>query len=175
MREIEASQAFPIEIGRIGEAEAARVHFDVSGWQETYGPGGSWSLLIQRATDAAAYPVVIVPAEDDIQWTVSESDAAVPGYGKAELVYTIGDTVAKSVIYTLNVLTALDGSADPPDPWRSWVNTVLAASETAEEAMEAAQDAAAAAERAAESVHDYSYSDDGDGNVIIAVVEPEGE
>lgn len=171
LREIVASQTGPIEIGYAGEAEATLVRFPVEGWTERFG-AGAFSLLVQRATDPAAYPVVTWTHGAVVEWIVSSSDAAVPGYGRAELVYTVGDTVAKSVVYTTHCGAALDAGEDPPTPWAPWVNTVLVAAETAEEASESAQDAADAAQRAAESVRDYTYTHDGHGHVVIAATTP---
>lgn len=163
----------PIFLGRVGESEATIVVFDVAEWPDLYGDGGVFSLLVQRPREQAAYPVVIGNHGDTIEWTPQAADLAIAGIGMVELVYTIGETIAKSAVYATTIQSALDGTADVPAPWTPWVQTVLNAAEVAEDAMERAEDAQAASERAAASVHDYSYSDDGNGNVVIAIVEGE--
>lgn len=147
MRSIVATQNV-INIGYQGENNAACVQFNVSGWKELYGEG-SYTLLVKRHGDADAYPVSVQASDNAVTWIVSNGDTARAGNGSAELVYSVDGTIAKSVIYRTCVLPSLDGSAEPPEPWESWVQDVLEASA---DAVEAATNAEEAAEKAAAAV-----------------------
>lgn len=147
MKSITATQNV-INIGYQGENNAACVQFNVSGWKELYGEG-SYTLLVKRNGDPAAYPVSVQSTDTTVTWIVSSGDTAAGGNGSAELVYTVDGTIAKSVIYRTTVMPSLDGSAEPPQPWESWVQEVLEASA---DAVEAAQNAETAAEKAEAAV-----------------------
>lgn len=124
MRKVNAKCGAVIPIGRLGENEATVVVFDVAEWIELFG-AGTFSLLHQRSGDAAPYPCEIETDGSTVTWIVHSADVAVQGYGKCELIYTVGDTIAKSVIYTTITGTALTGGAEPPEPWEDWVQRVL--------------------------------------------------
>lgn len=83
-------------------------------------------MLNQRNGDTAPYPCVIEQNDTQVRWTVQSADVANVGYGQCELIYTVGDTIAKSEIYTTVVGKALTGGAEPPEPWEDWVQRVLA-------------------------------------------------
>ena len=112
-----------INLGRQGENKARRVSFDIADkWRETYGAGGAFGLIVQREGDAAPYPVTLSEEGGVLFWTVSNADTHVPGEGRAELRYTMGDVIAKSQIYKTRVRTAMGESAETPPPaYQSWV------------------------------------------------------
>ena len=126
-----------INLGRQGENKARRVTFDIAGkWRETYGTGGSFSLIVQREGDASPYPVALSEENGLLVWTVESADTAKSGEGRAELRYTLGDLIAKSQTYKTRVRAAMDGStADPPEAYQSWVDEVLTAAAGVESAV----------------------------------------
>ena len=126
-----------INLGRQGENKARRVSFDIADkWRETYGAGGAFGLIVQREGDAAPYPVTLSEESGVLFWTVSNTDTHVPGEGRAELRYTMGDVIAKSQIYKTRVRAAMGESAETPPPaYQSWVDEVLKAGASAEAAV----------------------------------------
>lgn len=149
MKEIRATPGSPIPIGRCGENLARTVLFDIAGWAEMYGAGTA-RLIHQRPGEDAPYPCVVEADGGDIRWPILSTDAAIPGDGKAELQYVVGDQIVKSCTYSTYISEALSApSESPPDPSKPWVDKVLEAGEMAQEAAETATDAASRAEEAA--------------------------
>lgn len=133
MKIVKACDCQIISLGRIGENLYTHVAFDVSKWLEEY-PDASITLLNQRPGDPAAYPVnpaYFVIENGVAVWTVQNSELAVEGEGRCELIAINSDTVMKSHIYQTKIFTALDGNGNPPEPWESWVEQVILAGEHA--------------------------------------------
>ena len=130
----------PIPLGREGENNARQVVFDLRPWNDLYGPGVV-QLLAQRSGGNTPYPVAITTDKFDAIWTVTNADTEIPGReGKAELRYYVGETLAKSAIWTTIVMDALgEPSEAPPEPQQDWVNQVLDAANRAEEAAKRAE------------------------------------
>ena len=115
-----------ITIGRIGENERTRIRFDISEWLAEY-PDGQLTVLCRRPRDAAAYPVPpsqIIRDGEALYWTLSDADLAQTGSGLCELVLRENNVKAKSEIYGIWISDALDGEAEPPEPWESWIDTI---------------------------------------------------
>ena len=149
MKEIRATPGSPIPIGRCGENLARTVLFDISGWVEMYGDGQA-RLIHQRPGEDTPYPCVVEADGSDIRWPILATDTAIPGDGKAELQYVVGDQIVKSCTFSTYISEALSApSESPPDPSKPWVDKVLEAGEMAQEAAETATDAASRAEEAA--------------------------
>lgn len=107
-------------LGRLGENEHRQMIFDLTEWQRLY-PTASFLLLNRPAGENVAYPVSSTEViESELIWTVTSSDLVKVGLGQCELIVRTGDVVAKSIIFSTEVLTALDGSGTPPAPWDSW-------------------------------------------------------
>lgn len=143
---------FPL--GRRGENLVTQIRFPVAGWAEKYGDG-SFGLLAQRQGDSNPYPVSITTDSEYVYWNVSSADTGVAGVGKAELRYTVGEALAKSVIYITRTAPALDDAGNPPEPYESWVNEVMAAAETVEDI----------------AANLYVEDPDHDGNLIVHGIE----
>ena len=165
MRIIKACPGSTIPLGRQGENLAAQVQFPcVEAWQQLYG-AGNFQLVAQREGDANPYPVLVTVEDGAVCWNVTNVDTAVVGYGKAELQYYVGETLAKSVIFETLVANAMGASGDVPDPYETWFQQLLQAAEDVIEAVqetteqanaaiaakEAAQEAAGAAAQSAEA------------------------
>ena len=137
MREITANPNLVVPLGRQGENQATIVKFPVSGWNELYGDG-SFSLLHKRSGDVAPYPVTIEYENGFVIWAVTSADVYYMGYGTAQLMYIVGDAVAKSVMHKTSVLQAIDGG-EIPEPTPSWIEEVLEIGEKAEENQHTAE------------------------------------
>lgn len=121
-----------ISLGRRGENLVTQIRFPIAGWAEMYGDG-TFGLLAQRQGDPYPYPVAITTDSDYVYWDVTSADTGVAGIGKAELRYTVGEALAKSVVYITRTAPALDDAGEPPEPYESWVNEVMDAAESVEE------------------------------------------
>lgn len=154
-----------LRIGKTGENGAVRVVFPfAASWEAEYG-AGAFSLLVQRPGDPAPYAVPLTREGDGVVWTVSDTDTAQAGRGKAELNFTVGSTLAKSITFdTLVTASLAPASSDPPSPWESWMDDVLAAGGVAtaarDAAVQSAADAAGSAANAADSAEAVEDSAD---------------
>ena len=135
---VDARQDAPVYIGRLGENEVRTVRFSVADVLADV-PGASFTLLNMRPGDTDAYPVpsgrYTVDGES-LLWTVQSGDLTKTGIGRCELIASVGVKIAKSVVYMTEIGSALDGSAEPPDPWQGWVAQVTGAADRAEAAAE---------------------------------------
>ena len=121
-------------IGRRGENEATQIVFDVSALVSQYGDG-TCVLMAKRPSDTNAYPVTVTRDGNAVTWLVSEVDTQYRGTGEAELFWYVGDTLAKSIVYTTQIGRDIgQASETPPDPYETWLDTLT---ETAAEVTEA--------------------------------------
>lgn len=147
-----ASTMQAIRLGRVGENERQRVAFDVTALLAEL-PGASFTVINQGPGDAVAYPCPGVTVEDGtLYWPITSAELKQIGRGRCELIVTVGDVVAKSVIYSTQILEALDGSGEAPAPWDSWQT----------EFAGLVADAQEAAAEAVESVEHYPRIEDGE-------------
>ena len=116
-----------IPLGRQGENLATCIIFDCSGLVQLYGDGTA--ELLHELKDGTVYPVAVTQDGASVSWTVSASDTATVGAGRAELRWYVGDTLAKSAKFRTSVSSALPDTSvsTPPAPQQSWVEKVLAA------------------------------------------------
>lgn len=161
---INVNECTHLVLGRQGESGATSFEFDISEWVAQYGEG-TLTLTAKRSQDTEPYPVPI----DGNVWTVSDADTAFEGYGEAQLTYTVGDVVVKTVIYgTITAPSIIATTPDPYEPYTTWLDSMQTAAQNAEDAAEAAQgyaeDAAESARHAAEV---FTFTAE-DGDVTIA-------
>lgn len=123
-----------IRLGKQGENEVLQVIWRgiVPEWEEKYGTG-EFQLAVRRNQDTAPYIANIELDGGDIVWTITSAETARVGDGECELTYTVGDSIAKSQIWTITVCESLTGQepVDPPEPAKNWVDTVLKSSSDA--------------------------------------------
>jgi len=169
-----------LPLGRQDEKNARQVWFDLTWLIENFGEGTA-ELRYQRSKDGAPYIVTNAVRESNrLVWTISRTDVAYDGFGKAEIVWTVtgADTEAKTVVYRTNVLASLAADTEIPDPYESWFDKMMESigdnQEYAEQAAQSAQDASQSAqdaETAAESIETASVvlsaSSQGSGVVTI--------
>ncbi len=140
---IKVDEALPefFTLGRQGENGVRQICFDVSAWLAEYGDGAV-ALLAQRTGDDAPYPVTLTAADGEATWTVNSADTAYSGTGRAELRLTADGVLKKSKIYGTVVDAALaPPSAEPPDPYDTWLDDMMDIAVRAEDAAERAEDA----------------------------------
>ena len=122
---IDAGSIFlkPIRIGYEGENVVTQIDFNLRTWIAEYGLGGV-TLLVLRHGDTDAYPVPLMIEDGVASWSITQTDTARVGRGAIQLVYTVGEKIKKSPIYTTSCSNALDDSDTVPDPYDSWLATL---------------------------------------------------
>lgn len=173
-----------IRLGKQGENEVLQVIWRgiVPEWEEKYG-AGEFQLAVRRNQDTAPYIANIELDGGDIVWTITSAETARVGDGACELTYTVGDSIAKSQIWTITVCESLTGQepVDPPEPAKNWVDVVIksssdakqSATESAESATESAESAVNAqksAENAADSANEAHKSREAIENMEVSAV-----
>lgn len=112
-----------LPLGRQLENDVTEVVFDFSAWNTTYG-AGTLSLSVQRKGDEMPYPVTMTVSGTNATWEVTDTDTARKGVGKAQLTYTVGDAVKKSVIYKFTVYESLGADGEYPAPGSTWMEDI---------------------------------------------------
>lgn len=136
-----------IALGRRGENQATQVVFNVAWLINTYGYGTA-QLAVIRPEEEDPYPAVVEQDDDarTVTWTLTNADTAIAGRGSCELFWYVGDTLAKSIVYTTIVGRDIGDVGDtPPDPYETWVEEVLAAGAQAQENADFLRNASATA------------------------------
>ena len=140
-----------IRLGKQGENEVLQVIWRgiVPEWEEKYGTG-EFQLAVKRNQDTVPYIANIELDGGDIVWTITSAETARVGDGECELTYTVGDSIAKSQIWTITVCESLTGQepVEPPDPAKNWVDVVI---KSASDAKQSATESAESARQSAES------------------------
>lgn len=149
---IEAPNAGVLSLGRQGENLARRIAFKLPPNWDMSDPAASVQLVVQRAGDDTAYPVMLSCEDGVYYWDVTATDTARKGYSQCELRYILGDMVAKSMTWATFVAESIDVDlTDPPEGSENYLTRVMA---------EGAK-AAAAADRAESTVLKMPYIEDG--------------
>ena len=110
-----------IALGRQLEDNYRQLVFDCSG----FGPGITGVTLVhQRNKDAAPY-IVTTSGTDTVTWTVTDTDTAYYGYGKAELRISFADGLAKSIVFTTLTVKSITADTTIPEPLQSWYDAMI--------------------------------------------------
>lgn len=163
MRTVVVRNGTRILLGKQGENNAVRVVWPeiVEQYAKLYGDGHFELVVVQNGQ---AYPAVISVDGADIVWDVLAADVATVGTGSLELIYYVGDTIAKSQTWETFVVASesAEGTTDPPDPAKNWVYTVLQSSsdakQSAAESAESARQAAVSSVNAQQSAENAAVS-----------------
>lgn len=108
-------------IGRQLENNYRQFEFDCSLFGDDI---ESITLVHQRKNDVAPYQVT-TSNTDILTWTVSGTDTAYSGYGKAELRIVFSDGLAKSAVYTTFVMESITADSVIPEPLQSWYDAMI--------------------------------------------------
>lgn len=166
-----------IRLGKQGENEVLQVIWRgiVPEWEEKYG-AGEFQLAVRRNQDTAPYIANIELDGGDIVWTITSAETARVGDGECELTYTVGDSIAKSQIWTITVCESLTGQepVDPPEPAKNWVDVVIKSSsdakQSATESAESARQSAESSMNAANSANEAHKSREAIENMEVSAV-----
>lgn len=126
MKIINASPARVIPLGIQGENLAVAISFDLTSYHAEYGAGQA-QLLVQRSEDKVPYPVNLKTSDHYALWEVSKLDASIPGFGRAELRWSVGEVLVKSATYSFCVFESLGEASAPPEMWETWLDEILEA------------------------------------------------
>ena len=133
MKYVVAQEGVVIPIGRQSENGVETVIFPTSTWPDNYGEG-AFQLVHKRSADSVPYPCSItVDDSGNVRWLVEAADVYVVGFGCCQLTYVVGETIAKSVIFTTSTLPSL-GGGELPEPIPSWLERVYEIGESVEQA-----------------------------------------
>lgn len=114
-----------ILIGRQCENDAVKIVFDLSYLIQTFGDGTA-VLVHQRVSDDAPYAVTATQNGSKLEWSVSNTDNAYVGVGQAELRWTVGDALAKTIIYKTWVTKSITADLTIPSAYQSWYDQMIA-------------------------------------------------
>ena len=135
MRTVVARNGTRILLGKQGENNAVRVVWPeiAKKYTKLYGDGRFELVVVQKGQ---AYPAVVNVDGPDLIWNVLTADVATVGAGSLELIYYVGDTIAKSQTWEtfVEVSKSAEGTAEPPEPAKNWVDKVLKAGQAAVDA-----------------------------------------
>lgn len=120
-----------IPLGKRLENEARIIEFDLSDFIAEYGEGTA-VLMAKRSQDSTAYPVGAEREGDKLLWTVLNSDTEYKGQGKCELFWYVGETLAKSVVYSTYVEDDIGEEGEVPEPFVPYFEQILDAVERIE-------------------------------------------
>lgn len=126
MRTVIVRDAMRIPLGKQGENNAVRVVWPVIAekYAKLYGDGRFELVVVQKGK---AYPAVVNVEGADLVWDVHTADVATAEVGSLELIYYVGDTIAKSQTWETVVVASksAEGTTDPPeDPARAWFDAI---------------------------------------------------
>jgi hypothetical protein len=113
-----------LPLGRQGENEALKIVFDVSRLIADYGEGTA-VLVAQRSQDVAPYTIVTTQSDKTVTWTISSTDTLYQGVGKANLMWNVNNTIAKTIDFDTYVFPSISGVVAVPDVLESWYNEML--------------------------------------------------
>ena len=151
-------------LGKQGENLARQIVFDFFEWQESFGDG-ILTVYAKREGDEAAYPVLPSITGTLATWNVSDIDTAKAGSGTAELKYAVDDIVVKSETFrTFVYASEAAASGEIPDPYESWVETLVELGDTVRVGVIRAEEAADRAEEASER---YPYIRESDKHWMV--------
>ena len=182
MRTVVVRNGARIPLGKQGENNAVRVVWPeiAEKYTKLYGDGRFELVVVQKGQ---AYPAVVNVDGPDLIWNVLAADVATVGTGSLELIYYVGDTIAKSQTWEtfVEVSKSAEGTTEPPEPAKNWVDTVLksssdakqSATESAESARQSAEssvNAQQSAENAAESANEAHKSHEAIENMEVSAV-----
>lgn len=110
-----------ITIGRQMEDNHRQFVFDCSGFDEEV---TSIELVHQRSEDVAPYPVTTASSET-LTWTVTDTDTAYAGGGRAELRIHFANGMAKTAVFKTSVIASITGDTVIPEPLESWYDALI--------------------------------------------------
>lgn len=156
MRTVVVHNGARIPLGKQGENNAVRVVWPgiAEKYAKLYGDGRFELVVVQNGK---VYPAVVNVDGADLIWNVLAADVAIAEIGSLELIYYVGDTIAKSQTWEtfVEVSKSAEGTTEPPEPAKNWVDVVI---KTASDAKQSATESAESARQSAESATNAAAS-----------------
>ena len=156
MRTVVVRNGARIPLGKQGENNAVRVVWPgiAEKYAKLYGDGRFELVVVQNGK---VYPAVVNVDGVDLIWNVLAADVAIAEIGSLELIYYVGDTIAKSQTWEtfVEVSKSAEGTTEPPEPAKNWVDVVI---NTASNAKQSATESAESARQSAESATNAAAS-----------------
>lgn len=156
MRTVVVHNGARIPLGKQGENNAVRVVWPgiAEKYAKLYGDGRFELVVVQNDK---VYPAVVNVDGADLIWNVLAADVAIAEIGSLELIYYVGDTIAKSQTWEtfVEVSKSAEGTTEPPEPAKNWVDVVI---KTASDAKQSATQSAESARQSAESATNAATS-----------------
>ena len=121
-----------LDIGVQGENGVTPIEFDFGNWQEEYG-SGSIVLRLQRSGETTPYQKTLSISGTVATWTVDDTDTAVKGKGKAQILYYVDDKLKATEIFLFKVAKSIVDGTEIPEAFDDWLNTLLELGEEARE------------------------------------------
>lgn len=169
-----------IIIGRETENGVTQIRFDVSPWLEKW-PGMCVSMIARNPEGTVYIPATAMDL-NELVWSVTSADTAVPGTGSVEIVGTLDEKKKISAASDTKILGRIEGTTgEPPEYAGTWIDQInaagdkaLTAADNAEKAAQAAETQAAAAQEAANQANQAALNannqaDDAVGRVNQAI------
>lgn len=112
-------------IGFGGENGVTEITCDFSAWASEFGEG-DLSLVVRRSMDIDPYPAVLTVDGTKATWTITDIETSYKGSGEAQWVYTVGEKVKKSAIFSFCVNRSLNASAvTAPEAVITWIENLI--------------------------------------------------
>lgn len=149
---LETSNQTILVIGRSGENIVTKINFDFDSYFQEFGSGTPY-LWYKRPSDSYEYPIQLDIENHIATWNITASDTQYVGTGQVQLIYVVNGVIKKkSRIFTVKVMESIDPQEEtPPDPYKTWVDKIMQASETAQTSAETATTKANEANASAET------------------------
>lgn len=111
-----------LPIGRQGENLAHPVRINVAEWIAEYGRENSAFLIVNlRPTEEVPYIIAVTEEDGIVTWPITSVETTIGGYGACELRMLQGTKIIKSRKWVTEIPDGLEGSADPPESWDTWL------------------------------------------------------
>ena len=149
-----------ITIGRMGDNLATRVVLDVSDITELYGTDGEFTLLVKNKVKNYVYPVVcdVDMEASEVVWYPTAEDTS---NGKAvalELVYTVGEQVVYSKIYSVVIGESFANEKHGNAPEATWINQMVKIASEVQHSVSEAEGFSAEASASVQRANEYATS-----------------
>ena len=122
----------PIILGVQGENDTHEIQIDYSDWVSEIGAGEP-KIAVQRPGEEVAYYTEIDYEDGVITWKPSATDTAIDGLGFCQVVYVVGEAIAKTVTFRTVVFPSI-GNGNPGGPYDDILDTLEGLIEDAEQA-----------------------------------------
>ena len=155
-----AAHPIPLQIGLQGENGVTQVEFDVGAFVTEFGAGQP-QLVVQRCSDVSPYPVELTVDGTKATWTVTSTDTAKSGHGRAQILYYVGTKVKKTVIYTTYTAQSVKQGTVPPDPYETYLEQMVEIGAQVAASVELAQAAVTQAQEILEEMQELLENHNG--------------